>query len=808
MNGFVRDLRFTLRQLRRTPFFTLTILLTLTLAIGATTAVSGVLRATLLNPLPYPHAEQLVQVRDHNLHGFKTNGLMTVARAGDLANLQHDGHKVFSRLGYNYFNDGQITLPNQEPIRTSAASVSGGFFQTIDTPALLGRTIRASDDVRGAPLVAVLSHRLWMSVFSGDRHVLGHTVRFGSDQATVIGVMPETFGLPAGIDLWYAGYFPGSSSPSYRGDGYRYVQLIARLDPAESLHSAAQQTDLLAAQLARSFPQTDAPWGFEVASLRAGLFGDYRQALLLVSAAVGLVLLVGAVNIAGLQLSRNAAREAEFAIRSALGVSRLRLARQLLTESVLLVLAGSLTGVLFGAALLQTFATQLPAALLRIEKPHIDPFTLVVACVVALSVGLFTGLLPAMQSTHASITRNTQRSIGRRTRQLGSAFTVAQVALALVVLTLSAAVLQQLYALLHTSLGFDTAQIQGCSIDLPWAMPFEKRGTFYRQVENSIAALPGVASVGAVTVLPLGDFSLRRTFDIAGQPPTPNHDSVIAEGRAFTTGYLRTMHIPLLAGRTFTESDEQPKAPSVMLVNHTFATRYFAGRDPVGQRLLTRSGVAGQENSSEIVGVIGDVRGTDGTLQSSPQPEVYNANDGNWPHMQFAIRSTLPAASLEQEIHHAVGALDSTASVGPLTPLAASIDRSLQQPRWNAALLTSLAALSLLLVFVGVYGLVAFHVAQRTREIGVRLALGATRGAVVGLLLRESTRLLLAGLALGAVGSWFAIRLLADGVTTHSDLPILVVSTVCLLSMAVLCATLIPARRAASIDPMQALRTE
>lgn len=808
MSGFVRDLRYTLRQLRRAPFFSLTVLLTLTFAIGATAALSGVLRSTLLNPLPYPRANRLVQIQDHNQRGFKTNGLMTVARARDLASLEHDGHKVFSAIGYYYFNDGQITLPGHEPLRTSAASVSKSFFKTLGMRPLLGRTIETTDGVRGAPVVAVLSHRLWMSAFSGDRHILGRTVQLASDQATVIGVMPETFNLPAGIDLWYAGYFPGENSAVYRGDGNRYVQVLGRLDSTESLHSAQGQIALLAAQLAKAFPQTDAPWRFEMTSLRASLFGDYRHALLLISTAVGLVLLVAAVNIAGLQLSRNAAREGEFAVRTALGVPRLRLARQLLTESTLLVIAGSCGGVLFGAVLLQLFATALPAALLRIEKPHIDLFTLTVACAVAGSMGLLTGLVPALQSTRASITRNTQLSLGKGTRRFGNTFTIAQIALALVVLTLSAAVLRQLYALLHTPLGFDTAQVQGCSIDLPWAMPFEKRGAFYRQVEHSLAALPGVSGVGAITVLPLGDFSLRRTFDIAGQSPTPNHDSVIAEGRGLTPGYLSTMHIPLLAGRMFSEADEQPKAPAVVLINHKFAARYFAGRSPLGQRLTGGLDADGKLVSREIIGVIGDVHGTDGTLQSLPQPEVYNASDGGWPHMQFAIRSTLPTASLEQEVHHAVAALDSTASVGPLTPLAASIDLSLQQPRWNAALLTGFAALSLLLVSIGVYGLIAFHVAQRTREIGLRLALGSTRGAVVGLLLTESARLLVAGLAFGGVGSWLASRLLANTVTQPSNLLLLPLATACILSAAVLCATWLPARRAASIDPMQALRSE
>ncbi len=805
------DAPYTVRQLRRAPGFSLTVLLTLALAIGATAAMTGVLRATLLNPLPYSHPDRLLEIGDRNLQGFKTNGLITVARAADLAAIEHDGHTVFSDFSFLYWNDGQLAFSGHEPIRASSAAVSGSFFKTIGMAPLMGRALTEADDVRNAPLVAVISRHLWMSAFSGDRAILGRSVRLGEQQATIVGVMPEAFNLPAGVDFWYPGQISAANFQGYRGDGSRFVRVFARLAPSETLGSATQEAGLLATQLAHAFPQSDGTWAFELTSLRSSLFGDYRHALLLLSAAVALVLLVAAVNIAGLQLSRNAVREPEFAVRSALGVSPLRLARQLLTESVLLVLAGSLAGVAVGAMLLQGFATQLPAALLRIEKPHIDTAVLLTACGIALAVGVLTGIVPAIQSTRASL-RGVARSTAPTTRLFGKVFSAAQIALALVLLTLSMAVLHGLYALLHTPLGFTTARIQTCSVDLSWAMEFSKRDRVYRQIENALAALPGVDSVGAVTALPLGNFSLRRTFDIAGQPSTAQHDAVVAEGRAFSPGYLHTLQIPLLTGRTFTEQDTVPNAPAVVVVNKALAARYFAGRNAVGQRLLGGRAVTGNAGSSEIIGVIGDVRGTDGTLTSPPQPEVYDAGNAGWPHLQFAIRSSLPSAVLEQQVRRAVASLDASASVGPLTPLARSVDRSLQQPRWNAALLTAFAGLSLLLVVVGVYGLVAFQVAQRSRELAVRLALGATRRGVLGLVLAESARLLGLGLAVGAAGSWAAARLFAAGfgVVLGGDthFAFLAVPTAAVLAAAVLGATLIPALRASSIDPMQALRTE
>ena len=804
------DARYTVRQLRRAPGFSLTVLLTLALAIGATAAMTGVLRATLLNPLPYPHADQLVEIGDRSLQGFKTNGLITVARAADLAAIQHDGHMVFSDLSFLYPNDGQLAFSGHEPIRASAAAVSGSFFKTVGMAPLIGRAITAADDVRNAPLVAVISRHLWLSAFSSDRAVLGRTVRLGEQQATIVGVMPEAFNLPAGVDFWYPGQISAANFQGYRGDGSRFVRVFARLARSETSNSAGRQADLLAARLAKAFPQSDGTWAFELTSLRSSLFGDYRHALLLLSAAVALVLLVAAINIAGLQLSRNAAREPEFAVRSALGVSRVRLARQLLTESVLLVLAGSFAGVAVGAMLLQGFATHLPEALLRIEKPHIDTAAVLLACAIALGVGVLTGIVPAVQSTRVSL--RGVRSAGPTTRRFGKVFTGAQIALALVVLTLSTTVLQGLYALLHTPLGFATDRIQSYGIDLSWAMDFGKRDRLYRQIEEALAALPGVDSVGAATALPLANFSLHRTFDVAGQPPTAQHDAVVAEGRAFSPGYLHTMQIPLLAGRVFTRQDMEPTAPTVVVINKALATRYFAGRSAVGQRLLGGMGVTGNAGSSEIIGVIGDVRGTDGTLTSAPQPEVYSAGNAGWPHLQFAIRSSLPPMVLEQEVRRAVASIDASASVGPLTPLSRSVARSLQQPRWDAALLTAFGGLSLLLVVIGVYGLAAFQVAQRSRELAVRLALGATRGEVLGLVLWESARLLGAGLPLGAVGSWAAARLFAAGfsvvVGQEAHFALLALPTAGLLSAAVLGATLVPAFRASSIDPMQALRTE
>ena len=811
MTSFLQDLRYALRQLRRSPVFSVTVSATIVLTVGATAALSGVLRATLLNRLPYPHAEQLVALSDENLRGFKTNGLVSVLRTEDLRHLTTNGSPLFADLGYFYSDDATLTVSGQTSLRVPAAAVSGTFFQTVATPALLGRTLAPADDVNNGPQVLVLSYRLWQTAFAGDPHVLGRSVHLGADQATIIGVMPPHFNLPAGIDLWHPGHIFPSNFGSYRGDGSRFVSVVGRLSSSASMTAARSATAELATRLAAAFPETDAAWGFTVTDLRTSLFGEYRQALLLLTAAVVLVLLAASVNIAGLQLSRNAARQSEFAVRTALGISRLRLARMLMVEALTPALGGSLLGVLLAASLLRLAASQLPPALLLVERPHIDLAVLALSIATGFVVGMLTAAIPVLQATRLNA-HGTGRSLVGRTRMIGRGFSVMQIALALLLLTLSSAVVLNLYRLLTTPLGYDISRVQTFTVDLPWGAEVAKSHRLYAQLEDAFAAMPGVQSVGAISALPLHSFSIRSTFDVAGQPPTPNHDAIVAEGRNITPGYLGALHIPLLAGRNFDARDAHPNAtPTVVLVNHAFAMRYFPNSSPIGKRL--KGPVGYQKNVAdvgEIVGVVGDVHGTGGALDAPVQPEYYYPEDGGWPHMQFALRTPLPGDSrFQSRIRAIVTAMDATASPGHFETLSATLDRSLTEPRLNAALLATFAALSLLLVVIGVYGLIAFDVAERTRELGLRFALGASRGNVLQLLFAESSRILGAGLLAGLAASWAAARLLSAVVTAPlSHMPLMLLTAAALLAMAVYVATLIPARRAAMVDPMQALRSE
>lgn len=810
--SILQDIRFSTRQLRRAPFFSLSVMLTLALSIGATAALSGILRATLLHPLPYPQQQQLIVISDENLKGLKSVGLTSIPRVQDLATLDGNGKKLFSQVSFYYWEPLTLAPSGQTPEPVPSVAVSGNFFATVGATPLLGRTLTPADDVPNGPQLLVISFNLWKTKFAGHPTIIGRTVRLGTDQATIIGVMPRSFALPTGVDLWHPGHVFPSMFANYRGEGGRFANVVARLAPGETINSARLRTDQLAIRLAKQFPESDSAWGFTLTTLRDSLFGSVRQALLLLAAAVALVLLVAAVNIAGLQLSRNTTRAPEFAIRTALGITRARLTRQLLTESLLLVLSGGISGVALAAALLKTVAARLPGMLLLLDAPHVDAATLAISLGASLAVGLFTGALPALRARQLAAPAENRALVNRKSLA-GKIFATAQIAIALVLLTLSASVLQNLYRLLTTPLGFEAANLQTFTVDLPWGATGQKSEEYrqlYSALEDKFAAIPGVQAAGSSNAPPFTPYSSRSTYDIDGQPPTAHHDAIVAEFRSLSLGYLHTLRIPLLAGRTFTAQDVEPSAARVMLINETLAHKYFPAASPIGKRLKSPEfDRAGRPIEREIVGILGDVRGNGSALSGAIQPEVYEPANGYWPHMYFVLRTSLQVSELERQVKQIVSSSDSVAQVGKFTTISSEVAETLVQPRLNASLLTAFAALSLLLVVIGVYGLVAFDVAQRTRELGLRLALGSSRAGVLTLLLADSSLILAAGLALGLVSSLAASHLIAATIFGgQPHLALLLLTSTLVLTLAVLAATVLPAARAARIDPMEALRTE
>ena len=814
MSTLLQDIRYALRQLRRAPGFTLTVLLTVALAIGSTAALTGVLRATIWNTLPYKQPGALVSLSDRNLKGFAGKGLMGVARTVDLQALQIDGHPVLQSLTFFYLNPIALTAANHEPVPLQGAGVSGDFFNTAQGNAILGRTLTPADDVKGGPVNAVISYGLWQSAFAGDRAVIGRVVRLGQDQATIVGVMDRRFSLPQDIDVWYPAKIFASYFASYRGDGSRYVNVIARIDPHESVASATVAINALADRLAAKYPSTDADWGFSVSTLQESLFGSYRRALLLLSAAVLLVLFIVVLNIAGLQLARNAARQPEFAVRSALGITGRRLLQQLLTENLLLMLAGSLLGLAFAQAFVRLLLTQLPQALLAVDKPHIDGTVAAICIGIAIFAGLLTAMLPWINARRTAqqqpaTAAASSRVVSSQTQRFSRIFGATQIALALVLLTLTGSVLRELYVLLKAPLGYETAHVQTFTVDRGWNNDMAKQHQFYAAVEDHLNAMPGVQSAGAMTALPLKGFTLRATYDVAGKPLTPKHDSIVSEPRDITPGLLSALYIPLLAGRPLTAHDAEPNAPPVLLVNRAFAQRFFNGRNAVGQHLIAPSYDGKTTISEEIVGIVGDVAGTGGALTTAAAaPETYAPENGGWPHMQFAVRTAGDLPSLESSIRKFVTSLDATASVSHFVSLDTTVKTAQAQPLLNAELLTLFAAFATVLVTLGIYGLAAFGLTQRGREFAVRMALGSTRPAIASLILRDALRVLLPGLAAGLIISLLASKLLTSITVQVAPSAWFYLLAIVMLAASALLAVLVPAWRASHLDPSIALRSE
>jgi predicted permease len=429
-----------------------------------------------------------------------------------------------------------------------------------------------------------------------------------------------------------------------------------------------------------------------------------------------------------------------------------------------------------------------------------------VTIVIAATAGVLCGTVPALQfgrTSERDLLSSGQNRVAHGTKRFDRGFVTLQLALALVLLALASNLLQHLSGLLHLRLGYETSHVLTTSVHLPFGTDMKKAHRFHQQLEQSLALLPGVESVGAIDALPLSSVMFPRSMDVQGQAISPRHDSVTVESRSITPGYLATLRIPLIAGRQFTDRDAERGTPDVVMVNQSFASRYFPQGNAIGKHLTMA------RETAEIVGVVSDVRGTGGDLAGPICPEVYSPENGGWPDMQFVLRTTLPASALEPAMKQRLAALDSGLALGPVTLLAGSLDQALLLPRLNTGLLTGLAVLALVLTLIGVYGVVAFSVSQRTREIGVRIALGSTRSAVVQMLLRESTAILMAGLALGVAGALLATKLLRAAVPgINASVAGTLATASLLLAAAVLGASLIPARRASLIEPVEALRSE
>jgi putative ABC transport system permease protein len=673
---------------------------------------------------------------------------------------------------------------------------------------LLGRSFIAEEGLEGRERVVVLSHSLWVRRFGADPNIVNQAITLDKRKLTVVGVMPPQFQYPPGVELWQPFSFPAAPQNAFRSRELHFLRPVARLKPGVSLAQAQAEVETIARRLQTLYPKTNAKQSLFLTPLQERLVGNIRLTLLVLLGAVGCVLLIACANVANLLLARAASRQKEIAVRAALGASRGRVVRQLLTESLALALAGGVGGVLlarWGVRLLVVVsANYLP----RAEEVRINAPVFAFTLAVALLTGLLFGLVPALQAARLDLTEALKeggRGAGggaQRHRTL-NLLVVSEVALAVVLLVGAGLLVNSFVRLQQVSPGFDEKNLLTVRIDLPnpYAQP-EKKAQFYEQLQQRVAALPGVESVGLVTELPLARQSADFGFTIEGRPAPPAGQEPHADLRSVNHNYFRAMRIPLLKGRYFTEAEVHDNAP-VVVISEVLAERFFAGENPLGQRLRVS---AMNRLSYEVIGIVGDVRhrGLDIELRQTMYFPSLRLGYSN-----LVLRTTTDPASLAAAVRKEVAAIDPNQPVANIKTMEQWLAESVAQPRFRTLLLGLFSAVALLLAVVGIYGVMAYAVAQRTHEIGIRLALGAQSGAVLRLVLGQGMKLAGSGVALGLLAALLLTRLLKNLLFKVSTTDPLTFAGVALLLLAVaLLACYWPARKAMKVDPLGALRHE
>ncbi|WP_263353904.1 ABC transporter permease [Acidicapsa acidisoli] len=752
-----QDVRYAARQLTRSPGFAFTTVLTLTLGIGATATIYTLVYSSLLRSLPYPEADRILHIEDVRTHGQSTGGLVGVPRFFDL----DARNRSFESLAYFYFDHPTLIAGAQLPLPVKAVGASSQFWKLFGVQPLLGRTFDDKDCLPNAPDAVVLSYGAWQQLFGGDRSVIGRQVLLDRKQAAIVGIMPPGFRIPNGIDLWRPSHFTLGQFGDYRSEGTRFVNVYGRLKPGMTAQAA--QADLL---------------------------------------------MIACINVANLLLSRATVREREVALRRALGASNGRILLQFLTESTLLSLMGGSFGLAAAYSLARTFGSRLPGSLGAPGMVGMNWPVAGFALALSASTGIAFGLAPAWQNRrvqlNTALKRGETRFAGTSGSRVRNAFISVQVGLSLILLVGACLLAESLWNLMKSPLGFDPDHLLTFATSLPWDTKAASIRNFYTSVQQRIEALPGVTAVGQIDALPTTDWHLRSNFDADWIPRIANRPAINAEDRHIAGDYLRAVGTPLLAGRTFTDRDFNIKNTPV-LVNQQLEREYLPGGDPIGKHLIVGT------DSFEIVGVVGDVRGTTGSIAQAVGPEVYWPADDEQGVVQrsFVVRSQLPPEQLTKAIRKLVHQVDPEQAIANVRTMDTLIDTSVAQPRLNMALLVSFAGIALVLACVGIYGVVAYSVAQRKQEIGVRMALGATRGQISMLFLRRTLAAALIGLSSGGVATLLLTRLLSSqlyGVEPNNPRTFLI--AILLLLTPVFVASLRPALRAASIDPVEALRTE
>ena len=811
LDTLIQDLRFASRMLRKSPGFTSVAVLTLALGIGANTAIFSVVYAVLLKELPYPQADRLVVLYENvRLPTYQND--RNVVSPGNLSDWTKQKSLFQSVAAYS--NRSFNLTGMGEPLRVEGELVSANFFGTLEVAPPLGRAFAPEEDRAGAPRVVVMSGGLWRSQFASDPQILGKKLLLDGESYEVIGVMPSRFHFPDLDDqLWVPlAMTPGESE----NRGSHYLDVFARLEPGVTLKQAQAEMSRIANHLTDLHPASNTGQSVNIVPLEEDLAGPVRPTLLVLWGAVGVVLLIVCANVANLLLARASGRQREVAVRLALGASRPRLFRQLLTESTLLALFGCAFGLLlarWGISALKLLATsQLP----RTKEFSLDTSVFVFSIVIAILVGLISGLAPALQAGRESL-RETLKS-GSRESATGSRLglrnllVVVETALGVIVVIGAGLLLRSFLRIEQSPLGFQPQGVLSFRV-IPrgrkYSQPSE-RSAFYRQAIERLEAFPSVQSAAAVTFIPLTLVRGSKGFTIEGRPPIAPGQIPMAGYDVITPGYFATMHIPLSQGRDFLWSDT-PEAQPIIIINEAMAKAYWPQEDPLGKRIRQGGPDERQLPWLTIAGIVGDVREFDPL--TAPRPTMY------FPITQFAdpggilrdwvVRSVGDPLTVASSVRAAVWSVDKDLPVTRVRTMEEVWSLSIASERLNLLLFALFASLAVALATGGIYGVMAYNVAERTHEIGIRMSLGAQRGNILRLVVGEGARMAAFGVVIGIAASLAITRLMSSllfGVSATD--PLTFVGVAALLSAVALLASYLPARRAMRVDPMVALRYE
>ena len=800
METLRKDLLYSLRIMLRNKSVTTIVLLTLMVGIGATTAIFSIVYGVLVRPLPYRNPEQLVRILDYWKNRTESNQDDTAP-----ANFYDWKEQAQSFSGIAAFGTGGAALASgTEPEKISAAVVSPEFFNVMSVNPIQGRML-GQDDLK-APNVIVLGYDLWQRTFGANPGIIGQSAKLDGEMFTVVGILPAGFSYPEKTEVWAPLVINGNPTVSREA---HFLRVIARLKPGVTPQRAQSEMSTVAGRLEQQYPATNKDLGARVVSLHEYTVGKVKTPLVILLLAVGFVLLIACANIANLLLARALSRQKEMSMRIALGASRKRLIRQLLTESLVLAVAGGVIGLLFAFAAVRFLVTVTVSDIPLADQVGLNIQVLIFTLVITVLTGTLFGLIPAWQTTKVDLNETLKEGGGKGVgassgSRMRNSLLVLEVALSLVLLIGAGLMIKSFASLLKTDLGFQAQNVLTFELELPNQQYPDnaKVASFYDSLVTKLKALPGVQSVGGVTMLPLGGDNRVFSFRVEGQPIVEMAQRPTANYRIAMPEYFSAMGIPLENGRMLTNADTQGSTP-VVIINERMAKRYFP-QGALGQRIYVRN----DQNSREIVGVVKSVKHL--ALDQEPQPEMY-VPYGQSPsrYMRMVARTDVAPKTLVNAVQRQVWDLDRELPLAKMNSMDELVSKSASQQRSNMVLLTLFATVALILAAIGIFGVVSYNVTQRTHEIGVRMALGASPNDILKLIISKGMLLTAIGIVIGIAGAYALSKVIRSLLFEVGTLDVAIFVIVPLgFALIALFACFFPARKAARVDPLTALRYE